>query len=202
MPVKLHALRSLTSLTGEIWHWLTLPRLERLHIQYRIKSMEATINALHAFVSRSSCTLKFLSVRFSYISGPAQMQHLFLAANTIEHLKVFIDQSTGASLMGALRSADVLPWLKRLEVHHWTTVAGDPARLLLDMLAWRRTHGVLESFELVVIVNEPPDVLAAAVIAEFRALGEAGLEVRITARKRGNSASPAVVLLDTRQQAA
>jgi hypothetical protein len=134
------------------------------------------------------------------------MQHLFLAANTIEHLKVSIDQSTGASLMRALHSADVLPWLKRLEVHHWTTVAGDSARLLLDMLAWRRTHGVLESFELVVIVNEPPDVLAAfpaaAIIGEFRALGEAGLEVRITARKRGNSASPAVVLLDTRQQAA
>jgi hypothetical protein len=101
-------------------------------------------------------------------------------------------------LLQALRSVDVLPRLRRLEVHDRRTVKGDHARLLLDLVTWRRTHGVLESFELVVILNEPRDVPASAIIAEFRALGEAGLEVRIATRRWGDS-TPSVVLLDTQQ---
>jgi hypothetical protein len=52
-PLELHALRSLTSLNNEILHWLTLPRLERLQLG-NISDIQATTDALHAFVSRSS----------------------------------------------------------------------------------------------------------------------------------------------------
>ncbi|KAJ7809765.1 hypothetical protein B0H13DRAFT_1927765 [Mycena leptocephala] len=170
-PVELHALRSLAS-SDEILHWLTLPHLEQLDMG-NVPYIQATTDGLHAFVSRSSCAPKLL-------------------------IEVAVDQSSGASLMDALRGADVLPWLKRLEVDH-STMAGDPARLLLDMLAWRRTHSVLESFELIVTPMESRDVPTAAIIAEFRALGEAGLKVRIVTRKRGSPISPDVVLLDTLQ---
>jgi hypothetical protein len=100
------------------------------------------------------------------------------------------------SLVRALCNPDILPHLRRLEVQDEEAVEGDPARLLLDMLAWRRTHGVLESFELLVITSSHCDVPLAAVIAEFRALGEAGLEVRITTLEWGEP-TPSVVLLDT-----
>ncbi|KAJ7919666.1 hypothetical protein B0H13DRAFT_2656613 [Mycena leptocephala] len=196
-PVKLPALRSLTSPTDEILHWLTLPRLERLHIRHSIKSMQAAINALHAFVSRSSCTLKFLSVRFSCISSPAaQMQQFFRAANTIEHLNVSMDYS-GAPLLQALGSVDVLPRLRHLEVCAKETMEGDRARALLDLLAWRRTHTALESFELDVNTDVLDD-LPTTIMAEFRALGEAGLHVRVTTGEQ-DSTTPSTVLLDTLQ---
>jgi hypothetical protein len=196
-PVELHALRSLASPNDEILHWLTLPHLERLEMG-NISDIQATTDRLHAFVSRSSCALKFMyvSLRGAFHSN-AHIQRFFRAANTIEHLEVAVNQSSGTSLMDALRSADVLPWLKRLEVDH-STVAGDLTRLLLDMLAWRRTHSMLESFELIVTLMQSRDVPAAAIIAEFRALGEAGLKVRIVT-KRSNPISPDVVLLDTLQ---
>jgi hypothetical protein len=196
-PVELHALRSLAS-SDEILHWLTLPHLEQLDMG-NVPYIQATTDGLHAFVSRSSCAPKFLCVSLRGVfHSDAHIQRFFRAANTIEHLEVAVDQSSGASLMDALRGADVLPWLKRLEVDH-STMAGDPARLLLDMLAWRRTHSVLESFELIVTPMESRDVPTAAIIAEFRALGEAGLKVRIVTRKRGNLISPDDVLLDTLQ---
>jgi hypothetical protein len=197
-PVELHALRSLASPNDEILHWLTLPHLERLEMG-NVSDIQATTDGLHAFVSRSSCAVKFLYVGLRGVfHSDAHIQRFFRAANTIEHLEVAVDQSSWASLMDALRSADVLPWLKRLEVDH-STVAGDPAHLLLDMLAWRKTHSVLESFELIVTLMESRDVPTAAIIAEFRALGEAGLKMRIVTRKRGNLISPDVVLLDTLQ---
>lgn len=62
----------------------------------------------------------------------------------------------------ALRSADIFPLLRRLEICGSGTMEGDRARLLLDMVAWRRTHGVLESFALTVTLMEPRDVPAAA----------------------------------------
>jgi hypothetical protein len=156
---------------------------------------------MHALVSRSSCTLKFLSVQFGGVSGTAsQIQRLFHAASTIEHLDLSFT-SSWAPLLQALRRADVLPRLRRLDIHDWTTVAGHHARLLLDMLAWRRKHGALEIFELFVILTPSGrcDLPSAAIIAEFRALGEAGLEVRIATRRRSDSMSPDVVLLDTLQ---
>jgi hypothetical protein len=115
------------------------------------------------------------------------MQHLFRAANTIEHLKVSIDHSTKTPLLQALGSVDVLPRLRRLEVYDPEAVMGDCASLL-DPVAWRRTHGLLESFELVVFTDTHWGV-PSAVIAEFRALGEAGLEVRIMTRRRDDPTS-------------
>jgi hypothetical protein len=161
--------------------------------------MAAAINALHAFVSRSSCTLKYLSVRFSCISSPAaQMQQFFRAANTIEHLNVSMDYSSGAPLLHALGSVDVLPRLRHLEVCAKETMEGDRARALLDLLAWRRTHTALESFELDVNTDVLDDLPPATIMAEFRALGEAGLHVRVTTRE-WDSTTPSTVLLDTLQ---
>jgi hypothetical protein len=152
-------------------------------------------DTLHAFVSRSSCALKFLAIRLSGICNAAQIQHLFRASKTIEHLDLTVS-SSWAPLLQALRSVNVLPRLRRLEVHGRRAMEGDRARLLLDLVTGRRTHGVLESFELVVILNKPRDVPASAIIAEFRTLGEAGLEVRIATRRWGDS-TPSVVLLDS-----
>jgi hypothetical protein len=197
-PVDFHALRSLNIPNENLLVYLTAPRLERLQIG-RMFDIQDTTSALHALVSRSSCALKFLSFHFGGVSGTAaQIQQLFRAANTIEHLQ-FSLTSFKAPLLEALRSADVLPRLRRLEVHDWTTVAGDRARLLLDILVWRRAHGALESFQLVVITSSHCDVPPATIMAEFRALGEAGLEVQITTRK-WDDPTPSVVLLDTQQQ--
>jgi hypothetical protein len=201
-PVQLRALRRLYIPDKNFLRvvCLTAPRLERLQIGCPT-NVQATTDALHALVSRSSCTLKFLSVHFGGVSGTtAEIQRLFHAANTIEHLKLGV-ASSKAPLLQALRIADVLPRLRHLEVHDWITVAGHRARLLLDMLAWRRKHGALETFELFVILTPSGrcDLPSAAIIAEFRALGEAGLEVRIATRRRSDSMSPDVVLLDTLQ---
>jgi hypothetical protein len=57
------------------------------------------------------------------------------------------------------------------------------------MLWWRRTHTGLESFEL--SLSKPSTfTLPAAVMTEFRALAEAGLQLRVVA--------DANTLLDTR----
>jgi hypothetical protein len=151
-------------------------------------------------VSRSSCTLKFLAISFSDVSGTAaQIQQLFPAANTIQDLQLFVI-SLKAPLLQALCSADVLPRLRRLEVYDWTTVTGNDARLLLDMLAWRRKHAALESFELeLVITSSHCDVPPATIMAEFRALGEAGLHVRVTTRKQNSTSTNINVILDTQQ---
>jgi hypothetical protein len=98
--------------------------LERLQIGCPT-NVQATTDALHALVSRSSCTLKFLSVHFGGVSGTtAEFQRLF--ASTIEHLKLGFACSW-APLLQALHIADVLPRLRHLEVHDWTTVAGHHA---------------------------------------------------------------------------
>jgi hypothetical protein len=199
-PVELHSLQRLHIPDAENFLvYLTAPRLERLQIG-RMSDIQATTSALHAFVSRSSCALKFLAIVLGGVSDPgAQIQHLFRAANTIEHLQLSLEDSYEAPhmLLQTLRSVDILPRLRRLEAYDWTIVDGARARLLLDMLTWRKTHGMLESFELVVITSSLRcDVPPATIIAEFRVLGEAGLHVRVTVRKRGNSTSPDV-LLDT-----
>jgi hypothetical protein len=134
-------------------------------------------------VSRSSCALKFLAVRLSGVSGPipaAQIQDLFRAANTVEHLQLYII-SSGAPLVEALHNVDVLPYLRRLEVHDEDAMKGDRQRSLVDLLTWRRTHAALQSFELV--------VSTATIMAEFRALGEAKLHVRVTTRKRDSTST-------------
>ncbi|KAJ7886936.1 hypothetical protein B0H13DRAFT_2342673 [Mycena leptocephala] len=183
--LELRALRSLTSPNDQILNWLTLPRLERLQMGACLTSRLRPTSCMHSSRAR-----------------PAPSNFCLSGSKASSAMAHTSNASSAPPTPSSISSADVLPWLKRLEVHHWTTVVGDPARPLLDMLAWRRAHGVLESFELVVIVddeNEPHDVLAAAVIAEFRALGEAGLEVRIIAQEWGDSASTDVVLLDTLQ---
>jgi hypothetical protein len=180
--VELHALRSLDISNEEFLVYVTAPCLQRLQIR-RMISVPATTTALHAMVSRSSCALKFLAVRLSGVSGPvpaAQIQDLFRAANTVEHLQLCII-SSGAPLVEALHNVDVLPHLRRLEVHDEDAMKGDRQRSLVDLLTWRRTHAALQSFELV--------VSTATIMAEFRALGEAKLHVRVTTRKRDSTST-------------
>ncbi|KAJ7907654.1 hypothetical protein B0H13DRAFT_1879386 [Mycena leptocephala] len=162
--------------------YLTAPRLQRLQITARPPSKLQPAP----------------SISFSDVSGTAaQIQQLFRAANTIQDLQLFVI-SLKASLLQALCSADVLPRLRRLEVYDWTTVTGNDARLLLDMLAWRRKHAALESFGLeLVITSSHCDVPPATIMAEFRALGEAGLHVRVTTRKQNSTSTNINVILDT-----
>jgi hypothetical protein len=126
------------------------------------------------------------------------MQQFFRVANTIEHFNVSMDYSSGAPLLQALGNVDVLPRLRRLEVCAKEPMKGDRARSLLDLLVWRRTHTALESFELDMDTDVLDDLPPATIMAEFRALGEAGLHVRVTTREQ-DSTIPSTVLLDTLQ---
>jgi hypothetical protein len=192
----LHALRSFDIPDENLLVYLTAPRLQWLQIS-RTTTVQATTSALHALVSRSSCTLKFLAIPFNGVYGTvAQIQQLFRAANTIQDFQLSVI-SFKAPLLQALCSADVLPRLRHLEVHDWTNSTEEHARLLLDLLAWRRTHAALESFELVVITSSHCDVPPATIMAEFRVLGEAGLHVRVTTRKRDSTSTNINVILDT-----
>jgi hypothetical protein len=198
-PVELHALRRLNIPNETLLVYLTAPHLERLQIRRMSDSVQVATSALHELISRSSCALKFLAIPFGGIPA-AQIKYLFGSTNTIEHLQLSFEYSLEAPrmLLQALCSVDVLPRLRRLEIHDDDPMKGERARSLLDLLAWRRTHAALESFELVVSTGKLDDVPPATIMAEFRALGEAGLHVRVTIPQPDYS-TPSVVLLDTLQ---
>jgi hypothetical protein len=163
------------------------------------ESIPVTTSALHALFSRSPCALKFLAIRIPGLSCPAaQIQHLFRPASTIEHLQLHIDHFLEAPqmLLQALRSFEILPRLRHLKLLYAFAVKGERARSLLNLLVWRRTHAALESFELVVSVDNVPPPTD---MAEFRALGEAGLHVRVTIPKGYLPVTPSVVVLDILQ---
>jgi hypothetical protein len=203
-PVELHALRRLNISDQNLLIYLTTPRLERLQIEYMSDSNRATISALHGLIVRSSCALKFLAIHLRSIYGPwtaAQIKYLFGHTNTIEHLQLSLEvysYEAPQMLLQALCSVDVLPRLRCLEIHDETAMEGDRAHSLLNLLAWRMTHAALESFELVVSTGKLDDVPPATIMAEFRALGEEGLHVRVTIPQPDYS-TPSVVLLDTLQ---
>jgi hypothetical protein len=186
LPVELHSLRTLEIRNLHILANLTVPRLERLHIHSMLVDMEAETDTLQSLLSRLSCDLQFLSVAI-YHATTVQFRRLFGAVNSVLHLQLTILDSKFEALQGA---DDMLPRLKHLEIRGGSGIASaDHFRPLLDMLWWRRTHTGLESFEL--SLSKPSTfTLPAAVMTEFRALAEAGLQLRVVA--------DANTLLDTR----
>ncbi|KAJ7921445.1 hypothetical protein B0H13DRAFT_149218 [Mycena leptocephala] len=193
-PVELHSLRSLEIFSWHILLYLTVPRLERLQITFWLFDTEDETDALQSLLSRSSCDLQVLSVTM-YRLTPAQSQRFFRAVNSIVHLQLTIADSEFRCGIQALQGADdVLPRLKHLEICGGNDIAGaNHFRPLLDMLWWRRTHTGLESFELS-LYKPSTFTLPAAVMTEFRALAEAGLQLRVVTR----DAADVNTLLDTR----
>ncbi|KAJ7921457.1 hypothetical protein B0H13DRAFT_1984779 [Mycena leptocephala] len=164
LPFELHSLRTL--------------EIRNLHI---LPDLTVPHRALQSFLSRSSCDLQFLSVKM-YRLTPAQSQRFFRAVNSIVHLQLTIMDSESRCEIQALHGAnDVLPRLKHLEIRDGSNVVSADHRSLLDMLWWRRTHTGLESFELFLFHPSTP-TLPAAVMTEFRALAEAGLQLRVVSR--------------------
>jgi hypothetical protein len=189
VPVELHSLRTLEIHNFDILADLTVPRLERLIIHCLLVNVEAETDILQSLLSRSSCDLQFLSVVI-YHATTVQFRRVFGAVNSVLHLQLAILDSEFEALKGA---DDMLPRLKHLEIHGGSGIAGaDHFRPLLDML-WRRTHTGLESFELFLFQPSMP-TLPAAVMTEFRALAEAGLQLRVVTQ----IAADVNILLDSR----
>jgi hypothetical protein len=191
-PLELHSLRSLKILSWRVLLYLTVPRLQRLQITHWLLDIEDDTDALQSLLSRSSCDLQFLSVTM-YRLTPAQSQRFFCVVNSIVHLQLTIMDSESRCEIQALHGAnDVLPRLKHLEIRDHSNIVSADHRPLLDMLWWRRTHTGLESFELSLF--ESTFTLPAAVMTDFRALAEAGLQLRVVTR----DATDVNTLLDTR----
>ncbi|KAJ7921446.1 hypothetical protein B0H13DRAFT_2655962 [Mycena leptocephala] len=181
VSVELHSLRTLEIHNFEILADLTVPRLERLYIHCLLVDVEAETDTLQSLLSRSSCDLQFLSVTM-YRLTPAQSQRFFRVVNSIVHLLLTIMDSESRREIQVLHGAkDVLPRLKHLEIRDGSSIVSADHRPLLDMLWWRRTHTGLESFELSLF--EPSTfILPATVMTDFRALAEAGLQLRVVTR--------------------
>jgi hypothetical protein len=195
-PLELCSLRSLKITKENMLPYLTAPRLERLEISSILDDTDATTNALQSFLSRSSRDLQFLSIRLNANPG---IQHFLRAANCILHLKLHFHHPAGfEEQIQALQDVDVLPRLKHLEIHD--IAGGDHYRPLLDVLWYRLHHANLESFELFLGTASPglspARIPPATVMADFRALAEAGLRLRVTTRESGDIAFADVTLLD------
>ncbi|KAJ7916028.1 hypothetical protein B0H13DRAFT_2451132 [Mycena leptocephala] len=195
-PLELCSLRSLKITKENMLPYLTAPRLERLEISSILDDTDATTNALQSFLSRSSRDLQFLSIRLNANPG---IQHFLRAANCILHMKLHFHHSAGfEEQIQALQDVDVLPRLKHLEIHD--IAGGDHYRPLLDVLWYRLYHANLESFELFLGTASPglspARIPPATVMADFRALAEAGLRLRVTTRESGAIAFADVTLLD------
>jgi hypothetical protein len=189
LPIELHSLRTLEIRSSRILANLTVPRLERLHIHLMLVEMETETDTLLSLLSRSSCDLQFLSLKI-YHATTVQFRRLFGAVNSVLHLRLTILDSKFEALQGA---DDMLPRLKHLEIRAGSRIAGaDHFLPLLDML-WRRTHTGLESFELS-LYKPSTFTLPAAVMTEFRALAEAGLQLRVVTQ----IAADFNILLDSR----
>ncbi|KAJ7929543.1 hypothetical protein B0H13DRAFT_2539626 [Mycena leptocephala] len=191
--LELRSLRSLKIHFGDILP-LILPRLERLEILPGADDIDAVTHTFQSLVSRSY-DLQSLSLGIN--SGTTtQLRRFLCVANTIHHLKLHFTPFTKIKPEIAIQALHGvgLPRLKCLEVHDkYYRSEINYYRPLLDMLMWRREHAALESFELFPGKYIPP----AATMAEFRALSETGLQLRVTTRNWNNSKFVDVPLVDT-----
>ncbi|KAJ7861811.1 hypothetical protein B0H14DRAFT_3615948 [Mycena olivaceomarginata] len=193
-PVKLALLRSLKIGDPRLLSLLTAPRLQRLEMVRKIHKVidGAAANALARLLRRSSCDLQFLVLSLQgKRTSAAALERFLRAAGPVPHLT--LDQATIDIQMPALEGVDVLPGLKHLEIrdhvlqesydHSRRSLPSlrDHYRALLKTLWWRQRNGTLESFELFLCTapEAPLPVLPAELIAEFLALAEAGLRVRV-----------------------
>ncbi|KAJ7621919.1 hypothetical protein DFH06DRAFT_1340921 [Mycena polygramma] len=187
LPHELPHLRTLTVDTHhrDVLSFFTVPRLERLEIT----AIHSIADATDTLVLRSACELHNSS------SAPPTPSHLVFKLHASSVIKHHIH---------ALYSDNILPRLRHLEMRD---IGGtEHYRALLDLLKMRRTDAAFEICELFLGPNWPESgptpVVPPNIMAEFRALAEAGLQLRLEAReaKIGDFA-PAVyaTMLDTRQ---
>ncbi|KAJ7929509.1 hypothetical protein B0H13DRAFT_2264482 [Mycena leptocephala] len=193
--LELRCLRSLKIQGRNFLPRLTLPRLERLEILPGVDDIDAATHTFQSLVSLS-CDLQSLSL--GICSGTTtQLRRFLCVANTLHHLTLQFTPFTKIKpeiAIQALHGVGVLPGLKHLEIHdsyYLSKIEYCPP--LMDMLMWRREHAALESFELFPGAH----ILPAAIMDEFRILGETGLQLRVTARNWHHAGFVDVPLLDT-----
>ncbi|KAJ7342732.1 hypothetical protein DFH08DRAFT_1081817 [Mycena albidolilacea] len=182
-PIELPCLRSLATDDGNLLHFLTVPRLERLEMS----THRAEAETLRLLMLRSSCDLRVFSLKDTDRTHKNQLQNLLCTVSTVMHLK--LERASIETQMPALRGADVLPQLEHLEICE--SLSGEDSRPLLDELWRRHTQGTLKSLRLSLKTwpnGHEPRVPSADAMATFRALSEGGLRVRVTAAE--------VVILD------
>ncbi|KAJ6488231.1 hypothetical protein C8R47DRAFT_510693 [Mycena vitilis] len=192
-PLHLPFLRSLKLTDGKLLHYLTVARLDRLRIS-RLGGQDSTASALQALIARSRCDVRYLSTGpdpYVYFDTADQLQRLLYVVNdSILHLRLHSQSASDLETqIEVLGGDEVLPRLEHLEMR--TTVVPDDYAPLLRMLRWRRRDAscTLKSFGLLLDLNlalRVPRTPSAAVMDHFRALAEAGLEVVIRRRVKGD----------------
>ncbi|KAF8215213.1 hypothetical protein K438DRAFT_1955195 [Mycena galopus ATCC 62051] len=169
--VELRCLRSLKIGDTRSLRCLTVPRLERLEVVDDIG--RSTADALQSLFLRSSCELRFLSLRVNQANA-AQLQVLFRTTSSVVHLELY--HVWNELQMQALHAVGILPRLQHLEIRYHYLIGH--YRPLLEMLWWRQRDGTLKLFEL--FLGNSLSAPLADVLDEFRAMAEAGLQVRVS----------------------
>ncbi|KAJ7645973.1 hypothetical protein DFH06DRAFT_581053 [Mycena polygramma] len=185
-PLHLPFLRSLKLTDGKMLHYLTVPRLIRLHIS-RVAGQNSTANALQALVARSRCDVRYLSTgpnSHVYFDTADQLQRILNVVNdSILHLRLHSESASELETqIEVLGGDDVLPRLKHLEMR--TTVVPDDYAILLGIMR-RRQRDSLESFELLLDLNpllRAPCTPSSLDMGRFRTLADTGLGVSIRRR--------------------
>ncbi|KAJ6589948.1 hypothetical protein DFH09DRAFT_976477 [Mycena vulgaris] len=193
-PFTLPSLQSLSMTGRSILRFLTLPSLEQLNMHGSSGVMWSFTESLLALLQRSACPLKRLSFRVPPDITTNAFRTFLLAAAPIVELKLmFGNMGTSAlPLIAVFQTAELLPGLTALHISalRITDVANTTTfRHLLDMLRARRTpvagRALLQSFSLSLGLLSarfwaaPTSAPPQGVIAEFNALADDGLRIRI-----------------------
>ncbi|KAJ7174034.1 hypothetical protein C8R43DRAFT_976954 [Mycena crocata] len=189
-PPLTHALQSLSAPTVGVLQYLTLPHLERLTLRYTPPDIATATATLQSLLSRSSCDLQFLSMRTGSTSATDLRLFLRVGNPSIVHLKLLFFYPDGFShQIQVLRDTSVLPRLRHLEIRD---SAGDNYGPLLDILRARCAVN-LESVDLILIPRgysltpTPGRFPPPTIMAQFRALADTGLKLRIETRSRAEA---------------
>ncbi|KAJ7625458.1 hypothetical protein B0H17DRAFT_1111031 [Mycena rosella] len=183
LDIPLITLASLKSVktTGEsILPFITVPSLEKLGIWGPgfLGDMASVTESLEDLLQRSSCPLQSLSFRVPPKITTAAFGAFLQAAAPIAELELTFQFPNGLDeLVAVLQSTTALPWLATLRIVD--AAGGDTFAPLLDTLRARRAS--LQSFALTLYseLPAPARVPPTAVMAEFTALADAGLRVRV-----------------------
>ncbi|KAJ6488219.1 hypothetical protein C8R47DRAFT_1320583 [Mycena vitilis] len=197
-PLELPLLRSLELADETMIRCLTLPRLSQLKMSYTRRNIDVAVDDIQALMSRSSCELRSFAISL-YSPTVVQCQRLFRAVESINHLQLFFQYSTdyGPQIQALAGPVDALPHLEHLAIRDHAE--GDYYRQLLDLLRWRRRDRSLQSFELLLGTKRLGSAVARvpsdAVMDEFRALAEEGLQLQIMTWRKGTTTP--TILIDT-----
>ncbi|KAJ7067165.1 hypothetical protein C8F01DRAFT_1120492 [Mycena amicta] len=204
-PYLHDTLCSLSTQNEWILPYLTLPALQRLDLRPAGGVVE-NINTdafLPAFLRRSACELRYLCLSVNTIGQEefAKILHAD-ATRSVEHLRL-VFSNPFREHVGILKSEEVLPKLKYLEVDDWTG-PGDHYTGLLATLRLRYAHHSLEACKLFLYARRwqiwpyEARVPSVEVLKSFQELADAGLRLRVMTRelKEVMQTTKDMVLLD------